>query len=95
MINRQEFEAESLSARQTAELLDKQGRAPMVRVSFPFPEVFEQARQEMLTMLEWLLGAFVIEPHLIDEITEPHMEPHRRASAWAKSRKHAPGTARL
>jgi len=47
MLNRQVMEAESLSASQTAELKDK--RAPLSHVSFPFPEVFEQAQQEMLS----------------------------------------------
>jgi len=47
MLDRQTMEAESLAARQTAELTDK--RAPMSHISFPFPEVFEQAQQEMLS----------------------------------------------
>ena len=49
MLCRQVMEAESLAARQTCELTDK--RAPMLQVSFPFPEVFEQARQELITLL--------------------------------------------
>jgi len=52
MLGRQTMEAESLMTRQTSELIDKRGgRAPMLHVSFPFPEVFEQARQEMLSIL--------------------------------------------
>ena len=50
MLCRQVMEAESLAARQTCELTDK--RAPMLQLSFPFPEVFEQARQELITMLQ-------------------------------------------
>jgi len=49
MIDRQNLDAESLAARQSAELLNT--CAPMLHVSFPFPEVFEQARQEMLSLL--------------------------------------------
>ncbi|KAL7534852.1 hypothetical protein ACHAXR_006127 [Thalassiosira sp. AJA248-18] len=49
MLDRQVLEAESLAARQTSELPDK--RAPMLQVSFSFPEVFEQARQEMISIL--------------------------------------------
>jgi hypothetical protein len=49
MIDRQSMEAESLQARQTAELVGK--IAPMLRVSFPFPEVFEQAKQELCSVL--------------------------------------------
>ena len=44
------LEAESLAARQTAELRD--ARALALRVSFPFPEVFVQARQEMLSLVK-------------------------------------------
>ncbi|KAL9188447.1 hypothetical protein ACHAXT_006825 [Thalassiosira profunda] len=50
ILGRQMLEAESLAARQTAELRD--ARAMAVRVSFPFPEVFEQARQEMLSLVK-------------------------------------------
>ena len=46
----QVMEAESLASRQTSQLTNK--RAPIMQVSFPFPEVFEQARQEMFTMLQ-------------------------------------------
>ncbi|KAK1746922.1 hypothetical protein QTG54_002266 [Skeletonema marinoi] len=49
MLDRQAMEAESLAARQTAELVGK--LAPMLRVSFPFPEVFEQAKQELQSTL--------------------------------------------
>ena len=49
MIDRQIMEAESLQARQTAELVGK--IAPMLRVSFPFPEVFEKAKQELCSVL--------------------------------------------
>ena len=49
MLDRQTMEAESLAARQTAELVGK--LAPMLRVSFPFPEVFEQAKQELQSIL--------------------------------------------
>jgi len=49
MLDRQIMEAESLAARQTAELVGKV--APMLRVSFPFPEVFEQAKQELQSIL--------------------------------------------
>lgn len=44
MMERQVLESESLAARQTLHL--KQ-RAPMLQVSFPFPEVFEQAKNEL------------------------------------------------
>ena len=44
MLDRQLMEAESLSARQTADLRDR--RAPMQQVAFPFPDLFEQARLE-------------------------------------------------
>lgn len=50
MLDRQTMEAESLAARHTAELTNK--CAPMLQVSFPFPEVFEQARQELLSILQ-------------------------------------------
>ncbi|KAL3823414.1 hypothetical protein ACHAXA_004289 [Cyclostephanos tholiformis] len=50
MLGRQTMEAESLAARQTSELVHK--RAPALRVSFPFPQVFEQARQEMISMIK-------------------------------------------
>ena len=50
MIDRQVLEAESLMSRQTAELPSE--RAPMLKVSFPFPEVFEQARKEMRSMVK-------------------------------------------
>jgi len=50
MLDRQMLEAESLAARQTSELPDK--CAPLLQVSFPFPEVFKQARQEMISMLQ-------------------------------------------
>lgn len=46
MMERQVLEAESLAARQTLYL---KKRAPMMQVSFPFPEVFEQARNELCT----------------------------------------------
>lgn len=49
MLDRQTMEAESLAARQTAELVGM--LAPMLRVSFPFPEVFEQAKQELQSIL--------------------------------------------
>lgn len=49
MLDRQTMEAESLAGRQTAELVGK--LAPMLRVSFPFPEVFEQAKQELQSVL--------------------------------------------
>lgn len=49
MLDRQTLEAESLAARQTAELVGK--LAPMLRVSFPFPEVFKQAKQELKSIL--------------------------------------------
>ena len=49
MLDRQTMEAESLAARQTAELVGMP--APMLRVSFPFPEVFEQAKQELQSIL--------------------------------------------
>ena len=49
MLDRQTMEAESLAARQTAELVGKS--APMLNVSFPFPEVFEQAKRELQTVL--------------------------------------------
>ena len=49
MLDRQTMEAESLAARQTAELVGK--LAPMLRVSFPFPEVFKQAKQELKSIL--------------------------------------------
>lgn len=48
MIDRQKMEAESLAARQTVEL---GRRAPTSQVSFPFPEVFEQARSELISHL--------------------------------------------
>ena len=44
IMERQMLEAESLAARQTLQLM---GRAPTLPVSFPFPEVFEQARNEL------------------------------------------------
>eukprot|EP00804_Cyclotella_cryptica_P010784 CCRYP_008733-RB/>CCRYP_008733-RB protein AED:0.03 eAED:0.03 QI:381/1/1/1/1/0.83/6/3101/1099 len=47
MMDRQILEAESLAARQTLELIGR--RAPTLQVSFPFPEVFEQARTELLS----------------------------------------------
>ena len=50
MLDRQMLEAESLAARQTSELPVK--CASLLQVSFPFPEVFEQARQEMISMLQ-------------------------------------------
>ena len=50
MLNRQLLESESLAARQTNELAGK--GAPMVQVSFPFPEVFDQARKEILSLLQ-------------------------------------------
>jgi hypothetical protein len=50
MLDRQIMEAESLAARQTAELAGNV--APMLRVSFPFPEVFEQAKQELQSILK-------------------------------------------
>jgi hypothetical protein len=50
MLGRQTMEAESLAARQTSELVDK--RASVLQVSFPFPQVFEQARQEMMSMIK-------------------------------------------
>ncbi len=43
------MEAESLAARQTLELDNE--RAPVLHVTFPFPQVFEQARQEMIAIL--------------------------------------------
>ena len=49
MLHRQVMEAESLAARQTSQLANN--RAPMLQVSFPFPEVFEQARHELVSML--------------------------------------------
>jgi hypothetical protein len=49
MLDRQTLEAESLAAKQTAELVGKS--APMLRVCFPFPEVFEQAKQELCSIL--------------------------------------------
>jgi hypothetical protein len=49
MLGRQTMEAESLAATQTSELAHK--RAPALLVSFPFPQVFEQARQEMISMI--------------------------------------------
>lgn len=49
MLHRQEMEAESLAARQTSDLDNE--RAPVLQVSFPFPQVFEQARQEMMAIL--------------------------------------------
>ncbi len=53
MTDRQTMEAESLAARQTCEMVGKYGdRAPMLQVMFPFPEVFEQARQELLTQMQ-------------------------------------------
>ncbi|KAL3764398.1 hypothetical protein ACHAWU_004571 [Discostella pseudostelligera] len=48
MLCRQEMEAEALAARQTSELDNE--RAPVLHVSFPFPQVFDMARQEMITM---------------------------------------------
>lgn len=50
MIGRQTMEAESLAAVQTSQLVNK--RAPALLVSFPFPQVFEQARQEMISMIK-------------------------------------------
>ena len=44
MMERQMMEAESLSARQTLQL---KRPAPMLQVSFPFPQVFEQAKNEL------------------------------------------------
>ena len=46
MLDRQVLESESLAARQTIETAGK--RSPLLQVSFPFPEVFEQARTELL-----------------------------------------------
>jgi len=39
-----------LAAQQTSDLAT--GHAPVVQVSFPFPEVFEQARQEMIALIQ-------------------------------------------
>ena len=50
MLFRQEMEAESLAARQTSELDNE--RAPVLLVSFPFTQVFEQARQELIAILQ-------------------------------------------
>jgi len=50
MLDRQMLEAESLAARHTADLPNES--APTLQVSFPFPEVFEQARQELMSMLK-------------------------------------------
>ena len=44
MMERQMMEAESLSARQTLQL---KRSVPMLQVSFPFPQVFEQAKHEL------------------------------------------------
>ncbi|KAL7548804.1 hypothetical protein ACHAWF_012060 [Thalassiosira exigua] len=54
MLDRQALEAESLAATQTWEMRDSRPGhgAPMQRVSFPFPEVFDQAQQEMLSILK-------------------------------------------
>ena len=46
ILERQVLEVESLAARQTLQL---KGRAPKLQVSFPFPEVFEQAKIELCT----------------------------------------------
>jgi hypothetical protein len=51
MLGRQVMEAESLAAQQTSDLATG-GHAPVVQVSFPFPEVFEQARQEMIALIQ-------------------------------------------
>ena len=50
MLGRQVMEAEALAAQQTSDLAT--GHAPVVQVSFPFPEVFEQARQEMIALIQ-------------------------------------------
>jgi len=50
MLDRQVLEAESLASMQTAELPNE--HAPMLKVNFPFPEVFKQARQELISMLQ-------------------------------------------
>mmetsp|Transcript_25991 Transcript_25991/g.50424 ORF Transcript_25991/g.50424 Transcript_25991/m.50424 type:complete len:1257 (-) Transcript_25991:285-4055(-) len=50
MLVRQTMEAEALAANHTAQLPGK--RAPTLQVTFPFPEVFEQARNELIFHLE-------------------------------------------
>lgn len=50
MLGRQVMESESLAARQTSDLVT--GHALVVQVSFPFPEVFEQARHEMIALIQ-------------------------------------------
>ena len=50
MLGRQVMEAEALAAQQTSDLAT--GHAPVVQVSFPFPEVFEQARREMIALIQ-------------------------------------------
>ena len=45
------LEAESLAAKQTLGLVGK--RAPTLQVSFPFPEVFEQARSELCSHFQF------------------------------------------
>ena len=44
ILERQVLEAESLAARQTLQL---KGKAPKLQISFPFPEVFKQAKIEL------------------------------------------------
>jgi hypothetical protein len=51
LMERQVLEAESLAAKQTLGLVGK--RAPTLQVSFPFPEVFEQARSELCSHFQF------------------------------------------
>ena len=50
MLFRQTMEAETLTAKQAAESLRQ--RVPALQVSFPFPEVFEDARSELIALLK-------------------------------------------
>ncbi len=54
MLARQTMEAEALAANQTLQLPGT--RAPTIQVTFPFPEVFEQARNELISHLEKTLN---------------------------------------
>ena len=50
MLCRQTMEAETLTAKQAAESLCQ--RVPALQVNFPFPEVFEDARSELIALLK-------------------------------------------